>query len=189
MAKYLIPQSHINMPLQIPGWANKHKQPRQDTWWLGGVLIIVVMVIVFVLLIIFVLLMDFKECCYIITMCSMSLLPLLLWVWPDRAFDLFQLLASAVAERRKSYVLATFDQKSSHEPNVMNFEFSTGFKPKRWSDFSLVLFGKGREKHVSSLKNPCNNSDQSIIQFCRKTFINFDTRKHMNIWRLFNSEI
>ena len=40
--------------------------------------IIVVMVIVLVLLIIFVLLMDFKECCYNITMCSMSLLPLLL---------------------------------------------------------------------------------------------------------------
>ena len=111
------------MPLQIPGWANKHKQHRQDTWWLGGVLIIFVMVIVLVLLIIFVLLMDFKECCYNITMCSMSLLPLLLWVWPDRAFDLFQLLASAVAEQRKSYVLATSHQKSSHEPIVINFEF------------------------------------------------------------------
>ena len=27
------------MPLEIPGWANKHQQHRQDTWWLGGVLL------------------------------------------------------------------------------------------------------------------------------------------------------
>ena len=118
------------MPLQIPGWANKHKQHRQDTWWLGGVLLHCYRChrhrtrrCSSSLSSSELLLMDFKECCYNITMCSMSLLPLLLWVWPDRAFDLFQLLASAVAEQRKSYVLSIFDQKSSYQPIVMNFEF------------------------------------------------------------------
>ena len=31
---------------------------------------------------------------------------------------------------------------------------------KSWSNFSLVLFGKGLEIHVTTFQNPCNNFDK-----------------------------
>ena len=33
---------------------------------------------------------------------------------------------------------------------------------KSWSNFSFVLFGKRREMHRTTLKNPCNNFDKSM---------------------------
>ena len=83
MAKYLIP-SNTRAVLtcrfkSLAGPTNTSSAGRTpDDLEEYSCTIIVVMVILLVFFIIFVLLMDLKECCYNITMCSMSLLPLLL---------------------------------------------------------------------------------------------------------------
>jgi len=39
---------------------------------------------------------------------------------------------------------------------------------KSWSNFGLILFGKGREIHRTTLTNPCNNFIKSIDKFIKE---------------------